>query len=132
MEGDWRDIEKGLRKALENFGLYETRHWIQVVVKNKKICIAYAPSGNRAENFYKTRFDIEMIGDLCNINGFFIESEKRRRGYGRNLYNLIEDFCFEEFGCNKFVTSASGQGVYFWSKMGFNSKKGIEVEKILV
>ncbi len=125
------EIENMLRIGLGSFPLYEKQHWIQVVVKDESIYISYGLSDNRIGNLCGTRFDLEILGEQCNINSYNIQEGKRRRGYGRELYNLLEMFCKKKFNCRKFVTSASGQGFYFWPKMGFYFKEGIEVEKVV-
>ncbi len=59
-----------------------------------------------------------------------IEQDKRKQGYGTRLYLIIEAIC-KDLGCIRMQTSPSGQGNYFWPRMGFVTPCPVGLEKSL-
>ncbi len=117
-------LEMRMRKSLESFPLYRPSHWVLVCIEDSNhICIGYGPTPNRRINKGETIFDLEIKKRTCDILHFFISGDERRKGYGRRLYQTIEEFA-RNLGCRRLVTSPSGQGLEFWPKMGF--RKPIE------
>jgi len=137
MNYDEEQISISLRESLRNFPLYRDDHWVQVVIKDS-VYVSYAPTSSRREKFFRTMFDLEVKGEVCYVNGFNVEECRRRQGNGGLLSELIEDFCANEFGCRKFITTPSGQsaekgpdGRCFWEKQGFRYVDGVSVEKVI-
>ena len=130
-------ISKNLMERLNQFPLYNNNHWIGVHI-DKNIHISYAPTWRRIENIEKTRFDIEIQNDICYILSFNIEHERRKEGNGSLLARIIEEFCYHEFSCKKYITTPSGEGAKkdksgkcFWEKLGYHYFNGKETEKTL-
>src|SRR3989344_8624538 len=79
-----------LEQLLQSFPLAKESDKIQVISHNDKIAIAYLTEGNMRIN--QTHFDLGIRGEICDILGFEIKEENKRKGYGRLLYLIIEDF----------------------------------------
>ncbi|MEK6859259.1 MAG: hypothetical protein AABX54_00440 [Nanoarchaeota archaeon] len=131
------DIERRLRESLEGFSLYSNSHYVGVKIINRKTHIGYRHFPNRG-NFFDNHFDLQIEEETCFILGFGIEDGRKRPGFGRQLYELVERFCIREFDSRRFRTTPSGQsknpdenGKCFWEKMGFEYINENEVEKVV-
>ena len=129
---DNNQIEKNLKDELKKFPLYKEEHFL-LVHTDKSVYIGYAPTSSRSESTGKSKFDIEIKGDVCYINCFSIEKKERKNGYGSLLYRIIEDFCVEQFNCKTFVITPSGLSKEnsFWEKRGFKYMNAIVLNKVL-
>ena len=56
------------------------------------------------------------------IMEFYVLSEHRRKGYGRIMFNYIEQFFREQGVTQIYITAAPVTGKPFWSALGFASK----------
>ena len=112
-------IDAALRERLSEFPLYREDHYAGVFIRNDMVYIGYSSVKERVKSRDSTGFDLQVDGKECDILHFDIEYGKRKQGFGTKLYRIIEEFCKNEFGCNSFVTSPSGQGIGFWFKQGF-------------
>ena len=125
-------IAKNLREELKKFPLYKDEQDIQAIIKSHYY-IRYSHNNNVIENIPMTRFDIEIGPGVGYILDFNIEKKERRKGYGKLLASIIEDFCIKEFNCKKFITTPSGlaKKYRFWEKRGFKCINNLEVEKLV-
>lgn len=123
-------IERDLRESLRKFPMYNNNQYIYVHLDGG-VYIRYAPTQNITQSIGKTRFDLEIKGDSCDIIYFEIENKERENGYGSLLYDIIENFCVEQFNCKIFTTTPSGisKRIGFWERKGFRYKNAIVVEK---
>ena len=119
---------------LKQFPLARETDRVQVVIRGDKRHIGYYTSTN-TEQREGTHFDITVQGEIGDVLNFDIIGQEKRKGYGTQLYTIIEDCC-KALGCKSMQTSASGQGQYFWPKMGFSKlcqiKNTIGLEKSIV
>ena len=104
-------------------------HRIQVHIDENGVNIAYLTT-NTQFRFLQTHFDMTLKGVVCDIVGFGVASEDRGKGYGRKLYQTIEDYARVQ-GCKRIVVSPSGQGTTFWPHMGFNEPCSVGLQKRL-
>ena len=73
---------------------------------------------------------VEIKEDNCNIISPYIETEN---GHSDSLANIIENFCYEELNCKRFVTTPTVELKRngFWEKRGFRFMNAIVLEKLI-
>lgn len=62
------------------------------------------------------------------IMEFYVLSEYRRNGYGRQMYQFMESFFISKRIKQLYLTADSVTGKTFWEKMGFIRTEGISPE----
>ena len=123
-----QEIEILARKELESFSLYRKDHLIAVEENEQgHLTIGYRTTSGK-ESIGEARFDVEIKGKTGDILYIHITQPERRKGNGRALYGVVEGICLK-LGCTKMQTTPSGQGKYFWPKMGFNVLQPFWLEK---
>ncbi len=121
-----KEIADLMQRCLAQFPLSSETDRIQVVIHGNRTHISYlTEESNRREG---THFDLTLEGTLCDVINLDISKNKRRNGYGRKLYQAIEQFA-RDIGCTKIQTTPSGEGKHFWPKMGFTSRNEIGLER---
>lgn len=89
------EIEELMKRNLrERFELFDESHRVNVhVVNSRNVCIGYRTTAEKAFQLRgTTHFDIQIIEDICYILHIELEKEKRGRGIGWSLYELIHNF----------------------------------------
>jgi len=111
------EIEKLIKKYLSKFDFYKDGQPL-IMENEKELFISYREKDWNPKT-EQIRFDIQIHDGICDINYLQIRMDLKRRGYGRRLVDVIEKFC-EEIGEVKLMrVTSSGEGDYFWPKMGF-------------
>jgi len=119
MEIDERMVEL-VRERLRAFPLYEESHVVSVSGREDLRVVGYLPNWECGVD--QTKFWLNIQSNKGYILDFRIEECKRRQGNGRRLYRIIEGL-LKELGCNEIILTASGYGLEFWPKMGFDIDK---------
>jgi GNAT superfamily N-acetyltransferase len=122
-------LEKAFRERLKQVGLYHETHELRINPYTDGLYLVYNPLDHRKYD-ESTRMQLSIEKERGDIISFHIEPEKRRQGYGRRLVEQIEDFCREQ-GCTTMQVTPSGQGEFFWPKMGFNLHCWVGLKKRL-
>ena len=105
-----------LEKHLRNFPLAEESHRIQVMNRQNNISVAYLTTKSNLR-FDQRHFDLQIEGSECYIVTFGVDQSRKRQGFGKALYQVVENFT-RELGIKKILTDPSGEGKMFWPKMG--------------
>tara|TARA_Y100000034_G_C6804447_1_gene361092 strand:+ start:280 stop:678 length:399 start_codon:yes stop_codon:yes gene_type:complete len=132
MEYDEEEVERHLRRRLNDFSLYDSRHYVGVVIRDA-VYIRYAPTDRDWKNRGKTYFNLQVEPEVCYILSFNIEEKFWRQGHGTSMVMLIEDFVSEEFGVRRFVATPSGMAKEhrFYESCGYQYFNRREVEKVV-
>lgn len=106
-----------------NFGLYDDSYSVKAgKLPNKGIWLVYSPKGPSSIRDDITRIDINIKNKICYIPDVRIESRERRKGYGRELFEAVEEFC-RELEISRIELTCSGKGNdLFYKKLGFKPK----------
>ena len=111
-------IKKLITKYLSEFDFYKDRQPLAVVKNKRGLFISYREKDWNPQT-EQIRFDIQIHDGICDINYLQIKRGLKCRGYGRRLVDVIERFCEEIGGVELMRVTSSGEGDYFWPKMGF-------------
>ena len=112
-----------MRYALEaNFSLYNKSDTVKAGTFSKgDIWVAYSPAGLMPLDDV-TRIDLNLRDEICYVPEAKIEPSERRKGYGRELFEAVEEFC-KELGISRIELTCSGKGNnIFYKKLGFKQK----------
>ncbi len=122
-------IESLMRNCLQNFRSYTQTQVVRAKTHGGGTSISYNPPRlqTRPE---AARFDIQLVGNIGYILWVEVAEPLRRQGLGTQIYRSIEKF-FNICGCERIITTPSGQGREFWPKMGFCPINKNEAEKRL-
>ena len=121
-----RKICTYMLRNLIKFPLFENSHTLVVhqntdgfsISYRNSPCILITPGGKMRINPSHISLDIQVQNRTGYTLGIHIPENERRKGYGRQLYNIAECL-FKNLDCSIARTTPSGQGIYFWPKMGF-------------
>ncbi len=135
---DEKAIEDILRASLRHVPVYHDEHSVLVKRLQENICISYRTTKNNSvlETIGTTHFSLQITNDVCYILYIELAQNERGKGYGRMLYNAIEDFA-RDCHCAKVRLTPSGTTVHGKSRLeymlslGYQSVGDIAVEKIL-
>ena len=120
-----QNLQDILDEELKKFPLYNSKWGVMVKkLKNKKGFFINYPS--LYSEYYKnncwydiTKFIMHIVNDVCHIPLFYVEEKKQRLGYGRKMYECIENFC-KKTGCKAIhVHGAVHDAASFFEAMGF-------------
>lgn len=116
-----------LREHLKKFALYEENHSVSIYLSKDSLYISYCQPSNSHQKKY---FEIEIKGDNCNIISPYIDAGN---GHSDSLADIIENFCYQELNCKRFVTTPSIESKRkgFWDKRGFRYMNAIVIEKLI-
>ena len=78
----------------------------------------------------QTEFSIQKINEIGYVLSINIQNSVKKGGYGRHLYQVIENI-FRNYNCEKIRTTPSGGGKFFWPTLGFAPIGNGELEKVL-
>jgi GNAT superfamily N-acetyltransferase len=116
-----------MRRCLEKTEVYRPEHEVYARDHDSGISLAYRasegiPIGN-------TRFDIQLCQGLCYI--LYIQRDRKDsgKGYGRQMYLAIEDFCRRTKHNTISLTSSGEKRKEFWKSLGFVQKEELTFEK---
>lgn len=120
-----KEIKDWLRERLSKIEIYKASDKIGVVKQENRLFVYYRrdQSGSRLK---KLHFDIQLEGEeAAYINSIEREEEYRGRGFGRDLYRIIEDFCRERkikrIQLTSSGTSSLGESrMKYWESCGFS------------
>lgn len=111
------------------FPLARNTDRVQSLFREEVTYISYLTSKSNLR-VGQTHFDLQLTGNICDILGIEINESYRRKGYGKKLYEVIEDLA-RYLDCKKIVTSSSGQGIPFWKSLGFSQTPKMMAEKLI-
>ena len=120
----------------DGFELFEEKHFVLAKeISKDHYWTAYKTSESNLD-FGSTRFDLNIIGDICYLLHIELEKSFRGKGYGRQLYSCVEEFARRE-RCSKVVMMPSGTTFSgedrreYLHKLGYTDiKPDGEVEKL--
>ena len=121
------EVANSVIERLRRFSQFDDSHSVLVHQNRDGFSIAYWTAEKRTI-FEQTQFNIQTKGEIGYVLDIFIAQP--RQGFGRELYGCVEDI-FRDLSIFKIRTTPSGQGIYFWPKMGFNPINAVELEKVL-
>ena len=108
--------EEAVRNYLKRFSLYHASDTLTLDLSSCEIQYAAFPS------FYESRYDLTYFSLFLDstpcLRSFAIELRFRGRGYGRELYQLVEELAIAQ-GCEELGLLPRFQARGFWEKMGF-------------
>jgi len=104
---DKRNISKIVADKLKEFPLFKDDDVISVDLSlNFEMHIEYIKKKER-NIAGATYFDICINENVCYLNKIELESEERGKGFGRRLYNIIEDIG-KNLWCDRIIMTPSG------------------------
>jgi len=116
-----------VESKLQDFPLYDEQHDVLAKMLQDKLAIVYRTDSH----LDATRFDLNIVGRTGHLCWISIHPDERRKGYGRQLYEVVENI-FKEMGCTNVRLTSSGKGKEeFWKKLGFEPDTDREYVKQL-
>jgi len=129
-----KEIEASLKKKLSRFEIYDkVNDKVKITTdENSSLFIQYK-KGNYAGLLGTTHFALQIEAETAYLLSIGREEQYRGRGFGRILYNVVEDFC-KDRGIKKIQLTFSGNGrEKYWQSLGFKRIDGFsQMEKALL
>ncbi len=125
-----RKAENILEGLVRTFPLYNKSIPIFVKGTNKYLHACYNyPHNADFSGFTSAEFSLTKTSGF--VYWFEISPNFRRKGYGAQLYDIVEKFSIE-FGCTKMHTKSLKEATPFWERLGFAGGRRKDVyEKLL-
>ena len=125
-------MEVSLRKKLSKLEIYDAGDKVRIDSdESNKLFVQYK-KGNYARLIGTTHFALQIEAETAYLLSIGREERYRNKGFGRILYNVVEDFCNER-GVERIQLTFSSEGrEEYWQSLGFK-KIGwfLQMEKIL-
>lgn len=109
-----------LAEHIENSPLYDPDpEKIKIIQRSHKTIIRYS-SARDPESLTQTQFKIRIQNNITTIDWIERDETRRKKGLGRQLYLLLEQFLLDE-GCTAIELVASNERKSrFWKSLGFS------------
>lgn len=120
-------IKECLRKSFPLYDLFEDRQHLSITKTDGKLFLTYNPSNTwpplklleDGRVIQTTILGLQIEKELGYITELIIDTENRRKGYGKALLLAAEEF-MKKIGCKRIIVSASGETTKkFYQAMGF-------------
>ena len=128
------EISDLMRKNLRELPIFDKTHEIGVrKIDEEKLWVGYRTTEGLQRG--TTRFDLNIIENICYILWIELSKEHRGKNLGKSLFSIIENFA-KDYGCNKVRLTPSGwtpsgkTRLEYMKSLGYH-EVGIEVEKML-
>ena len=126
-------LEVSLRKKLSRLEIYdEINDKVGIASdESNKLFVQYK-KGNYAGLLRTTHFALQIEAETAYLLSIGREEIYRNKGFGRTLYNIVEDFC-KDRGVKRIQITFSSNGIEkYWESLGFRNIEGYsQIEKIL-
>lgn len=127
-----KELEASLRKKLSRMEVYD-RVSDKVRIdsdESNKLFVQYK-KGNYAELVGTTHFALQIETETAYLLSIGREEQYKGKGFGRILYNVVEDFC-KVRGVKRIQLTFGHEKEGYWESLGFrNIKSYSQMEKVL-
>lgn len=113
-------LRDSLARHIANSPLYDgDPEKIRITQRGHKIKIRYRAT-RESNRSTQTKFNLRIQNRVVTIDWFERDKAQRNQGFGRQLYNLLEQFFLDE-GCAAVELVASNERKSrFWKSLGFS------------
>ena len=124
-----------VRKHLRSLPIFEEGHSVNVVeISDGKFYIGYRTTSDKIPR-ETTHFNLNLIDNICYVLWIELCEQEKGRGFGRQLYGIIEAFA-RDAGCDRVRLTPSGETpsgktrLEYMRALGYQ-ELGDEVEKLI-
>src|SRR3989344_9667293 len=128
-----KEIEASLKKKLSRFEIYDkVNDKVKITTDENSSLFVQYKKGNYAGFLRTTHFALQIEAETAYLLSIGREEIYRNKGFGRTLYNIVEDFC-KDRGVKRIQITFSSNGIEkYWESLGFRNIEGYsQIEKIL-
>ena len=114
------------RTILRTFLTYEENHHVYARrYEPNKLAIGYINGDHKEKEQISTRFDLNLIDDVCYIIWISRDNKDRDQGLGRILIKIIENLA-KDLGATKMRLNPSGRDTELGTRKGYYISLGFQ------